>query len=31
MFCSNGDNSFRAYLNAGTENLDEILSAAHPS
>ncbi|CAN7145237.1 hypothetical protein ACFFQ5_07335 [Pseudomonas brassicacearum] len=30
MFCSNGDNSFRAYLNAGTENLDEILSAGSP-
>ncbi|SFB53921.1 hypothetical protein SAMN03159488_04976 [Pseudomonas sp. NFIX10] len=30
MFCSNGDNSFRAYLNAGTENLDEILNTGSP-
>lgn len=30
MFSSNGDESFRAYLNAGTENLDEILAAGSP-
>lgn len=30
MFKSNGDDSFRAYLNAGTENLDEIQAAGSP-
>ncbi|KTC62377.1 MULTISPECIES: hypothetical protein [Pseudomonas syringae group] len=30
MFSSNGDESFRAYLNAGTENLDEILASGSP-
>lgn len=30
MFRSNGDDSFRAYLTAGTENLDEILEAGSP-
>ncbi|POF88238.1 hypothetical protein [Pseudomonas putida] len=30
MFSSNGDESFRAYLNAGTENLDEVLAAGSP-
>lgn len=30
MFNSNGDDSFRAYLTAGTENLDEILAAGSP-
>jgi hypothetical protein len=30
MFSSNGDDSFRAYLTAGTENLNEILAAGSP-
>ena len=30
MFSSNGDDSFRAYLAAGTESLDEILAAGSP-
>ncbi|WP_024696834.1 hypothetical protein [Pseudomonas avellanae] len=30
MFSSNDDDSFRAYLNAGTENLDEIQAAGSP-
>ncbi|WP_426935118.1 hypothetical protein [Pseudomonas fulva] len=30
MFSSNGDDSFRAYLTAGTENLDEMLAAGSP-
>ncbi|MGY3024271.1 hypothetical protein ACVWXR_002106 [Pseudomonas lurida] len=30
MFRNNGDDSFRAYLTAGTENLDEILEAGSP-
>lgn len=30
MFSSNGNDSFRAYLNAGTENLDDILAAGSP-
>lgn len=30
IFSSNGDDSFRAYLSAGTENLDEILAAGSP-
>lgn len=30
MFSNKGDESFRAYLNAGTENLDEILAAGSP-
>jgi hypothetical protein len=30
MFSSNGNDSFRAYLTAGTENLDEIQAAGSP-
>ncbi|AZE77313.1 MULTISPECIES: hypothetical protein [Pseudomonas] len=30
MIRSNGDDSFRAYLTAGTENLEEILEAGSP-
>lgn len=30
MFRSNGDDSFRAYLTAGTENLEEILETGSP-